>query len=698
MVRRKLFSFVTALALVLSLFGAMPKGLFIAHALSGSGTQSDPYIITSYDELSKKLSNLTEDIYIKLGTDIIEHDILNGKRINVESNGSESYTVHLDLAGQTISRDAKTTDDCLFYIDNAAMIIDDSKSGGNISMSFRVIESNDQIIFYVTENGKLIINNGTISTNYNSVLLNRGTTIINGGTVQNNYNFYLITSYGTLEINGGELFSKHYDMIRLSKSSNTVITGGKITYSGSNIPLSYIISKGKLTAYAGTFASPKVRQSPFSSKEISDHSTIFKDGVQITKDYYIEYNPTCYELILSCNMPVHATLKVTEPVNGQKPQSATVTSSLGIIRDDAITSWYDLTDNKAVKYSDTFVGGHRYRLSAVIGAEDGYVIGRLPTVNINGDYSKDLSVERIAGTEYFCTVTTEFECPAATVTNIPIYVDEPQQGEKPGSASWYQNQGYSVYKIIWYNGNGTLMDLDSPFEAGKQYILNAIFRPADGYTFSADLTATVNGKKMDRLQNVTEVEFRYVFTATQKLKPIINLYVDFDYPETGANPDYTPEYTKPAQSQTVILKNIVWRDEKGERLLKTDTFGSAQQYALYLTYIPRDGYVFTGSFAVFINGHESDTFVMNSDGSVTVSWFYPTEDLIGDIDGNGIVNTADLTVFARSLAKWPGYPEQVIEINADIDQDGDADVNDYTILARTLARWPGYADEYGIVV
>ena len=70
----------------------------------------------------------------------------------------------------------------------------------------------------------------------------------------------------------------------------------------------------------------------------------------------------------------------------------------------------------------------------------------------------------------------------------------------------------------------------------------------------------------------------------------------------------------------------------------------------------------------------------------------------GDVNSDGHVDVTDLTILARSLAKWNGYDAQVNEANADVDGDGEVTVTDYSILARALARWPGYAEKYGIVL
>ena len=61
-------------------------------------------------------------------------------------------------------------------------------------------------------------------------------------------------------------------------------------------------------------------------------------------------------------------------------------------------------------------------------------------------------------------------------------------------------------------------------------------------------------------------------------------------------------------------------------------------------------------------------------------------------DGN--VNAIDNTLFARYLAKWPGYTNLSVDISTlDIDGNGKVNAVDKTLLSRYLAKWPD-SDQY----
>jgi len=61
--------------------------------------------------------------------------------------------------------------------------------------------------------------------------------------------------------------------------------------------------------------------------------------------------------------------------------------------------------------------------------------------------------------------------------------------------------------------------------------------------------------------------------------------------------------------------------------------------------------------------------------------------LYGDVDGNGTVNSRDVTALERWIAGWPG---EVNKDAADVNSDGIINSRDVTVLERHFAGWPGY--------
>ena len=67
--------------------------------------------------------------------------------------------------------------------------------------------------------------------------------------------------------------------------------------------------------------------------------------------------------------------------------------------------------------------------------------------------------------------------------------------------------------------------------------------------------------------------------------------------------------------------------------------------------------------------------------------------LIGDVNGDGSLDTLDRLTLSRYLANWKGYTIDTINaIGADINCDGSIDTLDRLILSRHLANWAGYED------
>lgn len=76
------------------------------------------------------------------------------------------------------------------------------------------------------------------------------------------------------------------------------------------------------------------------------------------------------------------------------------------------------------------------------------------------------------------------------------------------------------------------------------------------------------------------------------------------------------------------------------------------------------------------------------DGVVSI-----VDTIIGDVNGDGAVNTLDRIALARYLANWEGYTADTVDmVAADINCDGAVNTLDRIALARHLANWEGYEE------
>ena len=119
---------------------------------------------------------------------------------------------------------------------------------------------------------------------------------------------------------------------------------------------------------------------------------------------------------------------------------------------------------------------------------------------------------------------------------------------------------------------------------------------------------------------------------------------------------------------------------------------SWHQAGLDYNYFLRNEYNFTEGGTDHIRNEEYDTAEFHQAYPMSETDYDPTatppqDEPIpyGDLDGNGDVDAADLTLLARHVAKIDPLTGQAL-INADVDRDGDVDSNDLTIHARYVAK------------
>ena len=93
-------------------------------------------------------------------------------------------------------------------------------------------------------------------------------------------------------------------------------------------------------------------------------------------------------------------------------------------------------------------------------------------------------------------------------------------------------------------------------------------------------------------------------------------------------------------------------------------------------------------------------FITSDDGkaAVSVSMKYAAgasaDYMVGDVNGDKKVNAQDRVILSRYLAKWAGFEEKIVSMDAaDVNKDGKVNAQDRVILSRYLAKWTGF-DKY----
>ncbi|MGN0558362.1 MAG: dockerin type I repeat-containing protein [Acutalibacteraceae bacterium] len=250
---KRLLSLLLVLTMVLGMIPAMSMTAF---AYTGSGTEADPYVVTTYDELRELMRNTTETRYIKLGGDVISNDIQNLYVLLV--NGGN---IILDLAGYTLKRTSLVTSDKnMIEVIQGSLTIKDSGIGGTGQVISCLGETNDDLMFSSRTNlievdgayAQLTIEGGTFTNEINfgeALVIGQGTTTVNGGTFIVPYHGHgggIPRPWSVVDnsldseifINGGTF----YNGIYFEDDSNLHITNCTVTGGDSTI----WIEKGKL--------------------------------------------------------------------------------------------------------------------------------------------------------------------------------------------------------------------------------------------------------------------------------------------------------------------------------------------------------------------------------------------------------------------------------------------------------------------
>ena len=160
--QKKFLSMITAIVMLLSL---LPQGIITVSAMSGSGTATDPYIITTAAELSTIGGSENKNKYFRLGNDI-----------TVDSSFSTIGTFYgiLDGDGKTITGV------------NITEKINSNSSVTSTGRLFNTIEANAIVYNLTLSAPKLKVDYTNVASTSGSYPLNRGLFVnINKGTLNN---------------------------------------------------------------------------------------------------------------------------------------------------------------------------------------------------------------------------------------------------------------------------------------------------------------------------------------------------------------------------------------------------------------------------------------------------------------------------------------------------------------------------------
>ncbi len=238
---------------------------------------------------------------------------------------------------------------------------------------------------------------------------------------------------------------------------------------------------------------------------------------------HVEY---VFQNIVDTNVTHIALPDIDTPVTGERPdfffEEPYGTSVDGV--------WWEC-ENIMLASTDKFEAGKKYTVNIALVAAEGFNMN-LTHATVSGKSATVTWYEHIGA----YVVTYTFDACAGAVNNVTLTLDTPQVGKAPSynvpgvSGNGYEvnthsfNPSYEKNGVRWFDVvNNKHMQIgvtSSVCTAGGVYRVMVTLAPLDGFSFTSDVTATVNGKDafVEKLDN-----------------ELINIYYYFE-PLTVPNP------------------------------------------------------------------------------------------------------------------------------------------------------------------
>lgn len=216
---------------------------------------------------------------------------------------------------------------------------------------------------------------------------------------------------------------------------------------------------------------------------------------------------------------------IDAPVTGKTPD---YTGALGssdykfMPQNDTIfkngITWYDATDSKYVNTDHKFIGGHVYMVEIHLVPEAGKTFS-----NDAVGYVNNVSIGVVSGGGAEVALVYQFPACAQTgqmLTSVSISdIDKPMADKTPdytatvGSTKYkLKNENSTYFKngIVWYDlTRSSYMKTTEKFQPDHEYLLEIVLVPAEGYYFSDDVLATVNGMQIYASGGGSEITISY---------------------------------------------------------------------------------------------------------------------------------------------------------------------------------------------
>ena len=194
---------------------------------------------------------------------------------------------------------------------------------------------------------------------------------------------------------------------------------------------------------------------------------------------------------------------VKEPVMGETPDYDFIYGQgYGVGGFDGDIVWYDLTANRAMSATDTFVYGHEYELLMVLKSDKQNGSGDFEfaahnalTVNINGVQADNIGKFHDNPEWAYVQAYKTFNCQRAAIAQVGVTVENPLEENHPAKQIGKGADSYKIEKFVFTDLEaGIDLTEEDVFEGCKNYTISVLLSAAEGYKFDETTAAAINGQ------------------------------------------------------------------------------------------------------------------------------------------------------------------------------------------------------------
>lgn len=253
------------------------------------------------------------------------------------------------------------------------------------------------------------------------------------------------------------------------------------------------------------------------------------------------------------------------------------------------SGWVDMDTGEAVA---TFADGGRYQMQVTVIPKDEYIFGDL-SVWVNGEPKYGSNLDK--GREKVSLVAYYHFCEELAAADV--ICAKPEAGKTMPVPSVPEDANYTIENYTWYGE----LEPNATAVAGRQYSLEVMIKPKQGYVFRYSATIKINGA----LPQYSRVDSTYddwgdtaVASKIFDLRtPIDKVEISFPTPEIGKEP---PKVTVANEEQYSD-----WNAEWGYATGHESLIGPFQKGGIYKFGIDlqtAEGYCFSERVEIYING------------------------------------------------------------------------------------------------